>query len=46
MDDNFQIKSDTPEVKSKAKTFWRNVGIIALALVLACLTVCVLNLNR
>ncbi len=32
--------------KNKAKTFWKYVGIIALALALAVVTVFVLNLNR
>ena len=32
--------------KSKAKTFWANVGIVFLALGLSILTVLVINLNR
>ena len=32
--------------KNKAKTFWKHVGFIAIALVLAVVTVIVLNLNR
>lgn len=32
--------------KNKTKIFWKHVGIIALALVLAVVTVFVLNLNR
>lgn len=32
--------------KNKTKTFWKYVGIIALALTLAVVTVFVLNLNR
>lgn len=43
---NLQVKVETSEVKSKSKLFWRTVGCIALAVVLACLTVFVLNLNR
>lgn len=32
--------------KNKAKVFWKYVGIIALSLLLAVVTVFVLNLNR
>lgn len=45
VDKNFQQRPDGGE-KSKAKTFWKHVGYIALAIVLAVLTVFVLNLNR
>ena len=31
--------------KSKTKEFWTNVGIVAIAVVLAVLTVLVINLN-
>lgn len=41
----FQQNSNN-ENKSKAKSFWKVVGIMALALGLAVLTVFVLNLNR
>ncbi len=34
------------EGKSKAKTFWKHVGFVAIALVLAVLTVLVINLNK
>ncbi len=39
------IKNNKNEVKSTAKTFWKNVGYIGLALALAIVTVFVLNLN-
>lgn len=45
-DRNFQPANDNGESKSKAKVFWKNVGLIALALGLALLTVFVINLNR
>lgn len=32
--------------KSKAKIFWKHMGIIVISLVLAAVTVLVLNLNR
>lgn len=41
---NFQNRNDNNE-KSKAGVFWKHVGIIAIALGLALLTVFVLNLN-
>lgn len=46
MDNKFQNKTDAVENKSKAKAFWKHVGFIGLALVLAIVTVFVLNLNR
>ena len=45
-DRNFQPANDNGESKSKAKVFWKHVGLIALALGLAVLTVFVINLNR
>lgn len=42
-DNNFQIKQDAPEAKTK--NFFKNLGFIALAVALAVLTVFVLNLN-
>ena len=43
-----EIRNNQPNdgENSKAKKFWRHVGIVALALVLAVVTVFVLNLNR
>ena len=44
-----EIRNNQPNnesEKSKAKIFWKHVGIIAIALVLAVVTVLVLNLNR
>jgi hypothetical protein len=32
--------------KNKVKSVWKNVGLIAIAIVLAVVTVFVLNLNR
>lgn len=32
--------------KNKAKIFWKHVGLVAIALTLAIVTVFVLNLNR
>ena len=46
LDNNFQVKNEMPETKSKAKTFWKVVGTIFLAVCLAFLTVVVLNLNK
>jgi hypothetical protein len=45
VDKNFQQRPDSGE-KNKAKIFWKHVGYIVLAIVLAALTVFVLNLNR
>ncbi len=42
---NFQSTNGNNENKSKASTFWKNVGLIALAIGLAVITVFVLNLN-
>ena len=36
---------NTNEPKNKSKKFWKNVGFIGIALVLAIITVFVLNLN-
>ncbi len=44
-----QIKNNQPNndgEKNKTKTIWKHIGLIALALVLAVVTVFVLNLNR
>jgi hypothetical protein len=46
MENNFQVKNEIPETKSKAKTFWKVVRNIVLAICLAFLTVIVLNLNK
>ena len=43
---NFQQPNEINESKNKTKTFWKNVGIIALALGLSILTIFVLYLNR
>ena len=40
---NFQIKQDTSEARTK--NFFKNLGFIAIAVALAFLTVFVLNLN-
>lgn len=42
-DRNFQQPSENMENKSKAKVFFKNLGIYAIALALAVLTVLVLN---
>ena len=39
------IKNNKNENKSTAKTFWKNVGFIGIALALAIVTVFVLNIN-
>jgi hypothetical protein len=44
-----EIRNNQPNnegEKSRAKIFWKHVGIIVLALVLSVVTVFVLNLNR
>lgn len=41
---NTQINNESST--NKTKTIWKHVGLIALALVLAVVTVFVLNLNR
>ncbi|MBQ8427040.1 MAG: hypothetical protein IJX16_04705 [Clostridia bacterium] len=44
-----EIRNNQPNnegEKSKAKIFWMHVGFVAMALVLAVVTVFVLNLNR
>ncbi len=43
---NFQSSPENQDGKNRAKTFWKNVGYIAIALILATLTVVVLNFNR
>ena len=45
MDKNLQTPNENIETKSKATKFWMHVGFIAIALVLAVVTVFVLNLN-
>jgi len=42
---NFQPNNDNGE-KSKAKSFWKHAGLVALAICLATLTVFIINLNR
>ena len=39
-------KNGANDTKGKSKGFWKNVGFIALALLVAVITVFVLNLNR
>jgi hypothetical protein len=41
---NFQIQNDNNENKKTTNTFWRNFGLIFLALGLAVLTVVVISL--
>ena len=45
---DFELVAQTPaeENKAKKKAFWKNVGLIFLALGLAILTVVVINLGR
>lgn len=44
---NFDFQhQNAEENKSSAKSFWKHVGFIALALFMAAVTVVVLNLNR
>ncbi len=45
MDRNFQNASENNENKGKSKGFWKRVGYAFLAILLAALTVFVLNLN-
>lgn len=45
-DKNFQSLPENQDGKNKAKNFWKHVGFVAIALVLATLTVLVLNFNR
>ncbi len=40
-----QNRNENVETKSGAKTFWKNVGFIALALLVAVITVFVLNID-
>ncbi len=42
---NIQNQNENGE-RSKAKAFWKTVGLIAIALTLSVLTVVVMNLNR
>ena len=44
--DNKQIRNDNAENKNKSRIFWKNVGCIALALMVAIITVVVLNINK
>ena len=44
-DKNFQVSAEK-EAKEKRKNFWIHVGIMAIALGLAIITVFVLYLNR
>ncbi len=43
---NKNISNNNNEEKSKAKIFWKNVGLVTVAFVMAVVTVIVLNLNR
>ncbi len=45
-DKNLSNNPEYREGKSKAKTFWKHVGYLAIALCLALLTVLVINLNK
>lgn len=45
MNKNFQSANENNEQKSKAKGLWKHVGFFAIALVIAIVTVFVLNLN-
>ncbi len=42
---NFQIQKDNGGQK-KSIVFWKNFGMVCLAIVLSALTVVVINLNR
>ena len=44
--DNKQNRNESVENRSKAKAFWKNVGFIALALMVAVITVFVLNIDK
>ena len=41
-----QNRNDSVDNKNKAKSFWKNVGLIALALMVAIITVFVLNIDK
>lgn len=45
-DKNYHSSPESQDGKNRAKNFWKNVGFIAIALVLATITVVVLNFNR
>lgn len=45
-DFEFQPQNGAEEGKTKAKAFWKNVGLVFLSLSLAVLTVLVLNLGK
>lgn len=45
-DKNISNNQEYREGKSKAKTFWKHVGYVVIALCLALLTVVVINLNK
>lgn len=45
MDRNFQNTNENNEVKGKSGGFWKCVGFATIAVVLAVITVFVLNLN-
>ena len=45
-DKNFSNNPEYREGKGKAKTFWKHVGFLVIALALAVLTVLVINLNK
>lgn len=42
---NFNGRNESNDGKSKARVFWKNVGYVAIALVLAAVTVFVLNIK-
>lgn len=44
--ENKQNRNDSVDTKSSAKVFWKNVGFIALALMVAIITVFVLNIDK
>ncbi len=46
MNDIRNAQNNAENEKSKAKTVWKHIGFIALALLLAVVTVVVINLNR
>ena len=46
MQNRITNKNDTNEAKGGAKAFWKKVGFFMLALLVAVITVLVLNLNR
>ena len=45
-DKNFQTSHEARDGKSKTKIFWKHIGYVAIAVILAVVTVIVLNFNR